>query len=207
MRTPFSRYVRSGCGRGHAPVRARGSSARAGGASALVAILALAMPTERGAAAERMAAAQRAARDVFTSSADASRANARDRRVLRTTPLDVTGRWLLRHRVRRTSHQPYRNLELIFRVRLEQRGDRVTGTAEKWRENGRELAPAARTRLTIDGRLDGDRIVGTFVEHGARRTSRGRFEWRYSPAEGWLSGSFATTVASTTGDAVAVAIG
>jgi hypothetical protein len=123
------------------------------------------------------------------------------------TRLDLTGKWLLRHVVRRSDRRSYRGLVLMFRVDLVQQGDRITGTATKWRENGRPVRPQAASTLRIDGRLEGDEIVGRFVETANGRRSRGTFRWRYSLAEGWLSGTFATSVASASGEATAVAIG
>jgi hypothetical protein len=121
--------------------------------------------------------------------------------------LDVTGRWLLRHVVTRSARANYRGLVLLFRVELVQQGTRVTGTAVKWRENGRTVAPAAQSRLEIEGTLDGDEIVGTFVEMQRGRRSRGTFRWRYSVEEGWLDGTFTTSIASARGDATVIAIG
>jgi hypothetical protein len=96
---------------------------------------------------------------------------------------------------------------LLFRADLVQQGTRVTGTATKWRENGRDVKPSARSTLEIDGTVDGDVIVGRFVETTNGRRSRGTFRWRYSLREGWLEGSFNTSVASASGEAIAVAIG
>jgi hypothetical protein len=121
--------------------------------------------------------------------------------------LDLTGRWLLRHVVRQSDRPSYRGLVLLFRVDLVQHGATVTGTAVKWRENGRPVAGAARSRLRLDGRVDGDVIVGRFVETAGGRTRAGSFRWRYSLKEGWLTGTFRTDVASAEGDSTAVAIG
>jgi hypothetical protein len=123
------------------------------------------------------------------------------------TQLDLTGKWLLRHVVRDSERRGYRGLELLFRVDLVQHGDRVTGTATKWRENGRPVRAQARSTLQIEGTLDGDEIVGRFVETANGRRSRGTFRWRYSLKEGWLSGTFRTNLASASGEAVAIAIG
>jgi hypothetical protein len=123
------------------------------------------------------------------------------------TQLDLTGKWLLRHVVKRSELAKYRGLVLLFRVDLVQQGTRVTGTAVKWRENGREVAVAARSRLEIEGTLQGDEIAGRFVEVRQGRRTRGTFRWRYSIEEGRLYGTFTTNVASARGDATATAIG
>jgi hypothetical protein len=123
------------------------------------------------------------------------------------TQLDLTGKWLLRHVVRRSERANYRGLVLLFRVELVQQGARVTGTAVKWRENGREVAVAARSRLEIEGTLQGDEIAGRFVEVRQGRRTRGTFRWRYSIEEGRLYGTFTTNVASARGDATATSIG
>jgi hypothetical protein len=125
----------------------------------------------------------------------------------RPTELDLTGAWLLKHVIRRSERPAYRGLTLDFRVELVQRGDRISGVATKWRENGRELPPAARSRLELDGRVEGDEIVGRYTETSQGRRSGGRFRWRYSIDEGLLHGSFESSVASAAGDATVVAIG
>lgn len=125
--------------------------------------------------------------------------------------LDLTGKWLLRHVVKRSERPAFRGLVLLFRVDLVQRGDRITGTAEKWRENGRPVPSGARSVLQIDGTVRGREITGRFVETRAgtsgRRRSHGSFRWRYSVQEGWLSGSFTTEVSSASGESTAIAIG
>lgn len=123
------------------------------------------------------------------------------------TQLDLTGRWLLRHVVTRSERASYRGLVLLFRVELVQNGRRVSGTAVKWRENGRNVAPAARSRLELEGTVEGDEIVGRFVEVQRGRRSSGTFRWRYSYEEGWLDGTFTTSIASARGDATVFAIG
>lgn len=123
------------------------------------------------------------------------------------TELDLTGTWLLRHTVTRSARTDYRGLVLLFRVDLVQSGSRVTGTAVKWRENGRRVPPSARSRLEIEGTLRGDEIVGRFVEIHRGRRSGGTFRWRYSVEEGWLNGTFTTSIASARGDATVIAIG
>ena len=121
--------------------------------------------------------------------------------------VDLTGRWLLRHEVLSSERDEYEGLELLFRVDLVQRGRRISGTAEKWRENGRAVAPAARSRLEIDGTVVGEEIVGRYVEVVGGRRARGSFRWRYSLAEGLLLGTFRSNVANTAGASRAVAIG
>ncbi len=96
---------------------------------------------------------------------------------------------------------------LLFRVELVQRGDRITGTAVKWRENGRAVPASARSVLQIDGTVHGHEVTGRFVEAVGRRRGHGSFRWTYSVREGWLSGSFTTEVSSASGESTAIAIG
>lgn len=121
--------------------------------------------------------------------------------------LDLTGKWLLRHTIASSARRDWRGLELLFRVDLVQRGSRIWGSAVKWRENGRDVPAAARSRLEIEGTMDGRDIVGRWVETLGARRSRGTFRWRYSLEEGWLIGTFDSSVASAEGESIAVAIG
>jgi hypothetical protein len=175
---------------------ARANGGRFGGVAGLAVVVALGVGPRaaHGSPAARELPSSRAEVPSVVAGADASR-------------LDLTGKWLLKHVVHRSGRSGYRGLVLLFRVDLVQRGDRVTGTAVKWRENGRLVAPGARSVLRIDGTVRGHEITGRFVETGGRRPSRGSFRWTYSVREGWLSGSFATDISSASGESTAIAIG
>ena len=77
------------------------------------------------------------------------------------------------NRVESSSLKTYNNLELAFRLQLEQAGNRVSGKGEKWAENGKVLSARARTPITVEGTREGDRIELSFTERGTRRSSNG----------------------------------
>jgi hypothetical protein len=90
-------------------------------------------------------------------------------------------------------------------MQLVQTGNRVRGHGVKWLENGRPLAARSRTRITVDGMMEGRRLALTFTERGARRTSRGSFEMQLA-ADGSLDGRFSSDAARSSGRAEAVRI-
>ncbi len=117
-------------------------------------------------------------------------------------PKDLSGSWTLTNRIESTSHEPYNNLNLGFRLQLEQRGNRVTGTGQKWMENGKALPAAARTPIVLEGTRDGRRLELKFTETGAERVSTGTFVLEIA-GDGTLHGSFSSDVANTQGSSLA----
>ncbi|MFN2432556.1 MAG: trypsin-like peptidase domain-containing protein [Gemmatimonadota bacterium] len=117
-------------------------------------------------------------------------------------PVDLTGEWLLTNTIQQTSYPAFRGLQLGFRLSLRQRGDRVTGQGRKVLENGRELAPAARSLIKLEGTLQDHTLTATFVEHGARRTIHGLFSWFVSPDGDELGGRFADTAVHARGASI-----
>lgn len=115
---------------------------------------------------------------------------------------DLSGSWTFTNRVESTAYEPYSNLNLGFRVQLEQRGNRITGTGQKWMENGKALAAAARTPIALEGTRDGRRLELNFTETGGRRVSSGKFVLEITD-EGTLQGSFSSDVANTQGSSLA----
>jgi hypothetical protein len=110
---------------------------------------------------------------------------------------DVSGEWNLTNRVVSTDYEGFRGLNLGYRITLQQNGSRITGSGVKVTENG--SAAAARTPITISGRIEGSSLVLTFTEQGSTRTSSGTFRWQLSPDGGSLRGSFWSDAANTNG--------
>jgi hypothetical protein len=116
---------------------------------------------------------------------------------------DLSGWWMLTNRVERSSANSFNNLRLGFRLRLDQTGNRVRGNGVKWLENGRPVALRNRTPIVVAGTMAGTRLVLTFTERGARRTSRGTFEMELAD-DGSLAGRFSSDAARSSGWAQAV---
>jgi hypothetical protein len=114
-------------------------------------------------------------------------------------PVNLTGEWLVTNTVVETSHPPYRNLRLEFRVVVRQDGVAFTGTGEKARENGRPIPVSARSPLRLQGRVvDGSVIEATFQEDGRSRHTQGEF--RLTLRDGYhLTGTFTSTAADARG--------
>ena len=118
--------------------------------------------------------------------------------------IDVGGRWTVTNVVETTSYAPYRELQLVFRIELEQEGAWVFGRGEKWSENGHVLPPARRTPISLAGTLDGDRLTLRFVEAGKRRKTGGDFHWTITGHGRAMTGRFTAAAADARGRSEAI---
>jgi 1A family penicillin-binding protein len=116
-------------------------------------------------------------------------------------PPDLSGWWEVTNTIQSTNYPAYRGLRLTYRVQLEQDGDRITGRGQKWAEDGGPVSAAARSPISIIGRIAGRQVILQFTERGARRATNGSFSWIVSPDA--LHGSFTSTAAATSGGSVA----
>jgi hypothetical protein len=115
---------------------------------------------------------------------------------------NVTGWWTVTNEVQATNYPRYRGLRLVYRLRLQQDGNRISGLGQKWAENGRPIPPASRTPIEVSGTIDGRRLTLTFTERGLRRASAGAFELEVID-NGRLSGTFQSDAAQSRGSSVA----
>lgn len=99
-------------------------------------------------------------------------------------------------RVVSSNLQRYEGLRLEYQLRLRQVGNNVTGTGYKLRENDRLVA--TKTPITLQGDVDGDRVVLTFQERGARRPSAGKLVL-LRESDDVLRGRFSSDAAQSTG--------
>ena len=111
---------------------------------------------------------------------------------------DLTGAWSIATQVESSSLARFEGLRLGYEMRLRQRGDRVTGVGRKVTENGAGIGRRAQTPVTVNGRIDGDRLLLKFVEKGTRRSTQGTFELLIDES-GALRGSFSSTAARSSG--------
>lgn len=116
---------------------------------------------------------------------------------------NLTGQWKVINTVEKTSYRSFTNLELGFRLRINQTGTHFTAEGEKVSENGRILPATGQTPICLTGSIDGDRVEATFVEQGVRRKTGGRFVWRIENAGAGLTGRFVSTAARSTGTSAA----
>jgi cytoskeletal protein RodZ len=111
---------------------------------------------------------------------------------------NVAGSWTLNTKVESSSYSRYSGLQLGYELRLEQKGDRVTGVGRKVAENGAPINKRAQTPLSVNGTVSSDRLTLNFVERGARRPSRGKFVLAVGDSE-TLHGRFSSSAASSSG--------
>ena len=111
---------------------------------------------------------------------------------------DVTGVWRISTEVAASSVSAFQGLRLRFLLNLRQQGDRIVGSGRKVAENDTALPTAAQTRITVEGRRDGDQLTLTFRERGGRRESSGRFLLTHA-ADDEMLGTFTSSAARSAG--------
>jgi hypothetical protein len=111
---------------------------------------------------------------------------------------DVTGSWALATHVESSSYARFQGLHLGYEIKLQQAGDRVTGTGRKITQNGDGIGRRAQTPISVAGTIDGDRLTLTFRERGARRPTEGKFVLLLDEG-GTLRGRFSSTAARSSG--------
>jgi hypothetical protein len=116
---------------------------------------------------------------------------------------NLTGQWKVVNIIEKTSYRAFSNMEIGFRLMINQTGKDFTAIGEKVSENGRVLPSTGRTPIHVIGSIDGDMIHATFLEQGAVRRTKGRFDWRIANAGAGLAGTFISTAARTSGTSAA----
>ncbi|HKY29940.1 MAG TPA: DUF4388 domain-containing protein [Pyrinomonadaceae bacterium] len=112
---------------------------------------------------------------------------------------NLTGEWRIVNTVQKTAYRQFDNMEIGFRLVVNQTGKEFTAKGEKVSENGRTLSASERTPIQVSGSIDGDNVVATFVENGAKRQTNGRFVWQVQSAGAGLTGTFMSTAARSSG--------
>jgi len=116
---------------------------------------------------------------------------------------NLTGKWQMVDVVESSALPQFEGLRLGFQVFLHQQGNEISGTGEKWTENGRQLPPGARSLIMIEGSVSGDLLDATFTEVGARRSTTGILRLRIKEKGNRLEGRFACTAADSRGQSTA----
>ena len=115
---------------------------------------------------------------------------------------NLTGNWSLTTRIEVTDVSAFENMNLGFRLQLQQDGERISGRGIKWMENGKLIPERSRTSIFIGGIRRGNRLELRFTEHGTARTSTGTFVMDVGD-DGALRGQFASTSANSSGSTIA----
>jgi Domain of unknown function (DUF4388) len=112
---------------------------------------------------------------------------------------DLTGEWQVINTVQKTGFKSFDKMQLVFRLKIDQKGKEFTAKGEKFSENGQTLSAVRRTPIHVTGSIEGDKVVATFVEDGRLRKSNGRFVWRLQKSGDALAGTFVSTAANSRG--------
>ena len=110
---------------------------------------------------------------------------------------DLTGEWRVINTVEKTAYRSFDNMQIGFRLVIDQQGKEFTARGEKFSENGQTLPLSSRTPIRVKGTIDGDKIVATFVEDGRTRQTDGRFVWRVQ--HDGFAGTFVSSAANSSG--------
>jgi hypothetical protein len=116
---------------------------------------------------------------------------------------DLSGEWKVINTVKKTNYKSFGNMEIGFRLTIEQTGNDFTARGEKVSENGRSLPAASRTPIRVNGSIQGDKVIATFVEDGMTRPTNGRFIWKLESENAALNGTFVSTAANSSGKSAA----
>ena len=116
--------------------------------------------------------------------------------------INLTGEWKIINTIDSTSYPLYQDMQLGYRIFLQQDGKKITGEGEKCWENGKEIPSTAHSPISIEGTLDGMVVTATCTEKGARRSTSGSFIWTVSPDGRMLKGSFTSTAANSQGTSI-----
>jgi cytoskeleton protein RodZ len=127
---------------------------------------------------------------------DAGPLQAADAALVELSP--VAGAWTVETIVESSSLRAFEGLRLGYRLELRQEGGRIVGTGRKISENGIALSGGRQTPIAVEGTIAQGRLQLTFGEHGARRTSKGRFDLVLEDA-GVLRGHFSSDAARSAG--------
>jgi hypothetical protein len=113
--------------------------------------------------------------------------------------VNLTGEWTILNTVVETSYPPFQQLQLGFRLSIQQEGQAFRGVGEKQRENGKPIPIAARRPIRLQGTIENGAVVSaTFQEEGVSRPSTGHFRLHMQDHDR-LTGTFVSTAASAKG--------
>ena len=117
--------------------------------------------------------------------------------------VDLCGEWKIDDTIESTSYEPYKGLELGFRVFIKQNGDSFTAEGEKCWENGKELPISQRTPIYLEGVIKKDKVYAKIIEKGLNRRTIGKFDWILSKGNKNMIGTFTTTAGTSSGRSIA----
>jgi transcriptional regulator with XRE-family HTH domain len=117
-------------------------------------------------------------------------------------PIDVSGRWALTNRLEPARSGGDRSFNRGFRLELQQRGNRVSGSGQQWMENGRSIPVHNRPSIRVEGTVSGRRLELNVTDRGTGRSSAGKFVMNVT-GEGMLRGRFVGTAANARGMSLA----
>ena len=113
----------------------------------------------------------------------------------------IAGEWDLNLKIESTSYNPYKNLEVGYKIYLSQHEKRVVGRGEKWWVDGEEIPFSQHDPIRVEGVMIGNELPLSFILKGSKRETVGTFDLRLESEDKFI-GTFSTTGANSRGSVV-----
>lgn len=112
---------------------------------------------------------------------------------------DISGEWHLTFYNDECDYLDYTGDSILIRFFFQQNKDVVSGEAEKWAYNGKELHSSNRRKLKFQGNVTGDKIELIYTLFGERRESTGKMSLQVSNNEAYIEGKYSGTAGNCKG--------
>jgi uncharacterized protein YkvS len=107
------------------------------------------------------------------------------------------GEWGMTSEIETAQLQRYQGMKMDWVLHLSQIDGKLTGTAEKISENSVKIDFKNRTTLNLQGTIEENKFILTFIEKGKRRETSGVFTGEFSNDK--FQGTFSSTASDTKG--------
>lgn len=113
--------------------------------------------------------------------------------------VDLSGKWMLINTIEGANDSKYDNLELKFKMYLDQDKNDLAGTIVKFMEGNDSIPKTNQIQINLKGRIEGYKAVVNYEEKG----KIGTFEWVFNDENKKLEGRFKSTLAISRGKSIA----
>ncbi len=117
--------------------------------------------------------------------------------------IDLTGWWKIDFTVETTTHKPYQGILYSYKVYFHQKDEDITGTGEKWWENGVELPYSQHVQIALLGSVRKRNVDLSYTLKGAQRETLGGTRLVADGSGRRMSGRFKGTAADAEGVVIA----
>lgn len=115
---------------------------------------------------------------------------------------DIHGKWKITCYIKSSSYRSYIGKSSGFKIYFTQEEGKICGKGEMCWVDDKEIPYEQHVPITIEGKADGEKIILSYVQNGARRTTVGEFNLEVD-SENILKGTFSGTAADSKGTVIA----